>query len=239
VGHPEGNPEDSIAIKVFKNSPDLYSEELVRAAIDKYTVLLDKDEKNMILVEKVYKSFTVMVRNTQFVLVEKLADTPGRMVFIGHIVGDSPNNRLILKFYSKNFRSFRSFITESKCMKELGRRVEFGEDRSKYSLVEKYIDGRLLKDVLDDLTIDRNDLFSKCRAQIDFIHRKLKMSHNKIKAYNIIVSNDGQVHFLDFSNAQNLSSDEKLASEERLNDMKELLLIFRRGIPRLSSSPFK
>jgi serine/threonine-protein kinase RIO1 len=95
-----------------------------------------------------------------------------------------------------------------------------------------------LKDILNDVTIDRNEIFAKCRAQIDFIHKKLKMSHNKIKAYNIIVSDDGEVHFLDLSNAKDLSLDEKLASQERLEDMKELLLIFRPGIPRLSSSPF-
>jgi RIO-like serine/threonine protein kinase len=129
-------------------------------------------------------------------------------------------------------------MKEVNCIKKLGRLIDFSEDESKYSIVEKFVSGRLFKDVLNDPNIEKDVIFDKCQMQLNKIHKELKMSYNNIKPHNIILSDDGEVYFLDFSKAEKLPLNDVLASAARLKDIKDLLLIFRRRMPRLLSSPF-
>lgn len=236
-GYQDGNGIDVVLIKVFSlGSASSYYEELDRAVSDEATILLDKDDKHRILVEKYGKPFTVTIGNSHFVLTQELAVVPERLVYLGHRMNDDISNPLIMKFYSRDENGSHYYQREKDCMENLERLVAF--DESNHVIVEKYIPGILLSDALSDDSIDRDLLFEQCKLQLDRLHRKLKVSHNNIQPYNIIVNENGDVNFLDYSKTKKLSSDESEASRQRLNDMKDLLWIFRRKMERIASAPF-
>ncbi len=164
----------------------------------------------------------------KYILLEKLASGGMAEVFLAKSLGASGVNKFlavkrILPQYSDNKDFIDMFKEEAKIAVNLNHGsvvsiYDFGIERSQFYLVMEYVEGRNLRQVLNELK-KRNQQFSieqivymmkEVAAGIDHAHRlidgttgkPLNLVHRDMSPQNIMVSYEGEVKVIDFGIAK-------------------------------------